>query len=141
MIQRIIKAVSIAINSEFGGKYRIYPEAVTQGLKQPCFFVLALKPTQSVFLGRRYHMSTPLVIQYIPQDSRKQNECTEVAERLADCLEYVTCPGEDKPIEGTGMNWEIVDGVLNFFVYYDLYLIKKTDDVLMGDIQQNHKAR
>ena len=39
------------------------------------------------------------------------------------------------------MNWEIADGVLNFFVHYDLYLIKKTDDVLMGDIQQNHKAR
>ena len=54
MINSIIEGISISLNAEFGDNYTTYTESVEQGLKEPCFFVFCINPTNRVFLGKRY---------------------------------------------------------------------------------------
>ena len=130
MTNEIIRAVSIALNAEFGDDYKIYGEEIKQGLKEPCFFVQCLEPTTELFIGRRYEKTTPLCIQYFPQSRRTpETECNEVAERLMWCLEYITMDG--KPYRGTKMKYSIEDDVLNFFVNFDFFVRKVVDSAPM----------
>lgn len=124
MINAIIEAVSVALNEEFGDKYEIHMEEIEQGLEEPCFFIFCLKPTNNLFLGRRYFRTNPCCIQYFPAGKEKQRECNGVAERMYECLEYVTIDSDSKPIKGTKMKHEVVDGVLHFFVNYDCFVYR-----------------
>ena len=137
MISSIIEGISVAINTEFGDGYTIYTESIEQGLKEPCFFISCLNPTNKVFFGERYFRTNQMCIQYIPTNtSVEKEECNAVVERLFNCLEYITV--EDDPVRGSKMNSEIVDGILNFFVNYDLFIMKlKNEEVAMNEILKN----
>lgn len=51
------------------------------------------------------------------------------------CLEYLVV--EENLVRGTGMNSETVDGILNFFVSYDMFVLKKQDDLpLMEEVSE-----
>ena len=117
--------------------YTIYTESVEQGLKEPCFFISCLNPTSKVFLGERYFRTNQMCIQYIPTNaSAEKEECNAVVERLFNCLEYITV-GEDL-IRGSKMSSEIVDGVLNFFVNYNLFTLRlKNKDDAMNEVLRN----
>lgn len=41
MINSIIEAISVSLNGEFGDDYEIHMEEIKQGLKEPCFLLLA----------------------------------------------------------------------------------------------------
>lgn len=73
-----------------------------------------MNPNNNLFLGKRYERTNQFCIQYFPQSAKKQRECADVAERMYDCLEYITTDGDTKPIRGSKMNHQVVDGVLNF---------------------------
>ena len=141
MINLIIEGISIAINTEFGERYTIYTESVEQGLKEPCFFISCLNPTSKVFLGERYFRANQMCIQYIPTNtSVEKEECNAVVERLFNCLEYITV-GEDL-IRGSKMSSEIVDGVLNFFVNYDLFTLRlRNKEDAMYEVLRNVTAK
>ena len=141
MINRIIDAISLTINHEFnelGDKsYKIYTEEVRQGLKTPCFFINALDPNEDLFRGNRYKEINQFCIQYIPSDSsnEKKYECNEVREKLFSMLEYITIIEIDEEenthntlIRGSKMHGEYVDGMLNFFVNYDMFVKKKENE-------------
>lgn len=140
MINSIIEAISVALNGEFGDSYKTYTQDVKQGLKEPCFFVSCINPTHRLFRGKRYFKENQFCIQYFPQDKRQANEeCNAVADRLFFCLEYVTVTGD--LVRGTKMRSEIVDGVLNFFVNYDLFVYKRTEENPMEDISSSVSAK
>ena len=44
MINKIIDGICAAIHSEFGKDYEIYTETAEQGLTEPCFSVICVKP-------------------------------------------------------------------------------------------------
>ena len=125
MINKIIDGISIAINAEFDDNYEIYTENIEQGLKEPCFSVLCLNPTIEKFLGKRYFRTNQFCIHYFPKSSEKSFECNEVIEKLHNCLELIEVDGD--LIRGTSIHAEIVDGVLSFFVNYDLFTYKHTE--------------
>lgn len=125
MINSIIEAISVTLNGAFGDGYEIHMEELEQGLEEPCFFISCLNPSVSQFLGKRYFRTNQFCIQYFPAAREKQHECNDVAERLYECLEYITPDGDTSPIRGTKMKHKVVDGVLNFFVNYDLFVYKK----------------
>ena len=128
MINSIIAGISIALNQEFGDGCKNYTEEVKQGLEEPCFFISCIHPTHKLLRGRRYLQENMFCIQYFPQDKRQANEeCNAVADRLFFCLEYVTVTGD--LVRGTKMRSEIVDGVLNFFVNYDMFVYKMSESV------------
>ncbi len=72
-------------------------------------------------------MEEQFCIQYLPGDGlRKDGECHAVAERLFSCLEYLDVDGD--LVRGTKMRYEVVDGILHFFVDYDLFVYRKGKD-------------
>lgn len=134
MINSIIEGIAVALNGEFGDEYKIYVEKERQDLKEPCFFVSCLNPTHTRILGRRFMRGNFFVLQYFPQNGqREKEECNEVAERLYDCLEWITVSGD--LVMGAGMRYEIVDGVLNFFVHYSFTVYRPRVDEVMGSIE------
>lgn len=136
MINSIIESISISLNAEFGDEYTIYTESVEQGLNEPCFFVFCVNPTSRIFLGKRYFRENQFCLQYFPTDKeRAKEECNTVAERLFSCLEHVTVTGD--LVRGIKMRYEVVDGVLNFFVNYDMFVYKVADSIPMEDLSQD----
>lgn len=137
MINRIIDAISITLHNEFNSNstndYKIYDEEVDQGLKTPCFFINALNPSEDLFRGKRYKEVNQFCIQFIPEESdyEKKHTCNDIRERLFSCLEYITIKENDGKseyeslIRGNKMHGEYVDGTLNFFVNYDMFVTKK----------------
>lgn len=125
MINTIIQSISITLDAEFNEKnYNFHMEEVKQGLKEPCFFIACVNPTTKLFLGKRYFRKNQFVIQYFPESKTNwQSECNAVAERMIWCLEYITTTTGDT-FRGTNINYQVIDGVLNFFVNYDCFVYR-----------------
>lgn len=140
MINSIIIGISTALNAEFGERYEIFIEEIKQGLEEPCFFITCLNPTHKLFLGKRYFRQNNFCIQYFPESDKKQQECLNVAERLTECLEVVNV-ATDTQIRGTNISYEIIDGVLNFFVNYDCFFYKVEDETSMESISANTNVK
>ncbi len=127
MINLILKSISVALNTEFNEKeYEIYIEQIKQDLKEPCFFIACLNPTSKLFLGKRYFRKNQFCVHYFPENNSKVNEeCHAVASRLFLCLEQLAVKND--LIRGTQMSYEIIDGVLHFFVNYDVFVYKQSN--------------
>lgn len=134
MIQEILTSISLAINKEFGDDYTTYTESLEQGLKEPCFFVHCINSANRQFLGNRYFSENQICVQFFPTSNMKKEECNSVGERLYSCLEFV--PDGDDLLHGTSMRYETVDGILNFFVNFDLFTKKVKDDTPMEDMSE-----
>jgi hypothetical protein len=129
MINKIIDAISISINSEFGDGYEIYTESIEQGLEEPCFSIFCLNPTNRLYMNKRYFRTNQFCIQYFPSTDEPKAECNSVLEKLYECLELIDMNGDS--IRGTSMKGEIVNGVLNFFVNYNIFMYKVEEKTLM----------
>ncbi len=135
MIKEIMEAVSLALNAEFGDGYRCYIEEISQELNNPCFFIQCLNPTDKLFFGKRYFRSNQFCIQYFPEETHHRNqECHAVGERLFSCLEYLN--GGDDLVMGTKLTYEITEGILHFFVNYDMFVYRIVPAATeMGEIE------
>lgn len=123
MLNNVTAGIAIAIDQEFGDGYEIYTDELEQDLKEPCFFIMMLDPNIERRLSVRREVDVPMSIQYFPKKGRA--ECNDVAERLAlYALECITPYESDTLIRGKDMHWEVVDGVLNFFVTYNFFVYK-----------------
>ena len=140
MINKIIDGISISLNAEFGDDYKIYTESIEQGLKEPCFSIVCVNPTNELFRGKKYFRKNLFCIQYFPKEEDKRSECMDVLERMFDCLEVIKV-GEALQ-RGTSMHGEVVDQVLNFFVNYDMfvYKVESTDAMETMDLTSNVKG-
>lgn len=127
MINSIIEAISITLDAEFG--YETHMEEIKQDLVEPCFYISCLNPTVELFLGKRYFRQNQFVIQYFPESDNEQRECNSVAERLMWSLEYITLDGD--LIRGTAMKYEVIDGILSFFVNYDCFVYRVEENTPM----------
>ena len=135
MINKIIDGISQKLFQEFGGKYKIYTEEVKQGLKAPCFFIDVLEPSEELFRGNRYRQINPFCIQFIPDTKEKKEKCSTIINELYRVLEYISIDEtveEENPIislvRGSKMQGIYNDGRLNFYVNYDMFVIKSNDD-------------
>ena len=126
MINSIISSISIALNAEFGDRYKNYKEK-KQNLEEPCFFIQCLNSTQRLFLNKRYFKKNQFCIQYFPETSNKNEECLAVAERLLERLEYLIVNSD--LVMGTKMHYEVIDGILHFFVNYDMFVYKIAETI------------
>ena len=132
MLSEIIEGIAVAINSIFGDEIEIYKDNVTQGLKEPCFFVAILKPEVTPLIGTRSIRNNSFDIQYFPKESN--TEMLDVAEKLINSLEFITLLNGDI-LHGTGVSYEIIDNVLHFFISYNLTMIKVTDKTNMETLE------
>lgn len=138
MINLIIEAVGIALNGEFGEDYEIHKEETTvQEPEKPYFLIACLSSEKELFPGKRYFRKNQFCIRYFPAGREKQRECNDVAERMYDCLEYVTPDGGGSPVPGTKMKHEAVGGVLKFFVNYDCFTYRTEEQTAMDELKSN----
>lgn len=140
MINSIIEAISISLNGEFGDDYEIYTEEIEQDLKESCFFIQCVDSTQRLFFGKRYLRQNQFCIQYFPERVDYQRECNEIAERIIDKLEYITV--DNYLLRGTKMKYEMINGVLNFFVNFDCFIYKSEhEETSMEDYQTDNMVK
>lgn len=140
MINKIIDGISVAINSEFGDHYEIYTESIEQGLNEPCFSILCINPKIDQLLGKRYFRTNQFCIHYFPSSNEKRSECHSVMERLMNVLEIIDV--EDDQCRGTDMHCEMTDGVLSFFVNYNMHIYKgKTVESAMESVNYNTNVK
>lgn len=130
MVNKIIDGISKALYKEFGDKYEIYTEEMEQGLQEPCFSIVCIKPINNLFRGNKYYRQNQFCIHYFPSTSDKRQECQEVLEKLYQILEYIEIEDVDKKkkIMGNDMNAEFDSGVLHFFINYNMFVYKEEDE-------------
>ena len=138
-VKNLIDAIAEALFQEFGSGHEIYTEKVEQGLEEGCFLVRCVNPTKNVDLDIRYKRTNQFVIQYIPSTAEENDECLSVLEKLFDCLEYVIL--SEMPVRGTEMHGEITDGILNFMVNYDGFVMKERSETNMEDLDVLTEAK
>jgi len=136
MVDQITDGIVEALHGAFGESYEIYTEAVAQGLKEPCFSVMCLNPTNDQFLGTRYFRRNQFCIHFFPASKTDAYaEINAARERLFGCLEYITVNGD--LVRGTQMNNETVGGILHFFINFDMFTVRETEKVPMQEVEQN----
>lgn len=138
MLNDVIESVVKALHTAFGDGYKFHTNGVRQGLKEPCFIVQTLKTDIKPMPMRRYLARYLFDIHYFPECSHNE-EMFDVAERLTKALEIITLPNMDK-LRGIDRSYEIVDGVLHFFITYNLYLMQQTDLPIMGTLDVNERV-
>lgn len=119
MLNEIVKGVARRLNAVFGKGYEIYQNRVEQGFSEPCFFIGVLQPEQRPLLGCQARRFNPLVLQYFPRMAGDNAEMLAVAEKLLEDLAFIQLLNGDW-LRGTNMRYEIQNGILHFFVNYNL---------------------
>lgn len=129
MVNDILDAVTRRLDELFPG-CTVYTDAVGQGLMEPCFFVSVLEPSRKPMLGRRSFQEAGFCIQYIPEEANpeKNRELNRAADILMDGMEYIRLADGDL-IRGTGRSYRIEEGILNFFVSYNMFLVALAEAV------------
>lgn len=136
MTNAIIEAVSAALDKEFGDGCIICAEETEPGAEKSCFFISCINSAERPLPGKRYSRTNQFCIRYFPAGSKKQRECNGAAERMRQCLEYITVRGVDRPIRGTKMNYDVTDGVLNFLVNYDCFVRRVEQQERMEQLER-----
>ncbi len=133
VIKNVIDGMAKAIHKEFGSEYKIYTEAVKQGLKAPCFFIGCTESAEEEKLARgpsdgRYLRRQKMEVLYLPKNKNKEykGEYNDVTDRLYDALYYIDHDGE--LIRGTELKSSTAEGILVFSVVYEFFVIRTQED-------------
>ena len=119
-INDVVDAIAIKLHETFGDGYTIYTESIEQGFQEPCFFIALLEPDQKQVVGNRYHKTNPFNIHYF---GRGNIDDHNTADKLMNEMEYIKCINGDL-FHGTRMRARVEDGVLHFFVNYNMHIYK-----------------
>lgn len=140
MIAKVIDGIIAAIRSEYDSKaYRIYTESVEQGLREPCFSIMCLKPeAQRKGTGRTRRFYSFDIVYFPKSDCEPVQECTEVYENLVECLMDITADG--RILHGSDISGTVVEGILHVQVTYDLFLLKQVEEQNMEAITDSHEV-
>lgn len=140
MTTNIIDSLTVALHKEFGDNYRYYFEEIEQNVKKPCFVVGLLNPMVRSTNAIRYIQTSPVVIHYFTDKTTVADvnrDCYSIAERLWNILEYLNL-GSGVTTLGYDMSWELVDGVLQFFITYKYPMYKTQELVYMENGELNY---
>lgn len=128
MVNKIISAITTKLHNEFGENYEIYKDNVTQGLKEPCFFISCINPKTTHYMGSKYKRTHQFCIQYL--DKKATNaEKYEALDKMNDIALFLTV--DDMVHRGTNIDSNIDDETVSFFVNYNtaFYKLDDTDEM------------
>ena len=133
-MKSIVNAISAAIYSNFGSNYTIYGDnSVKQGTDAPCFFVSLKECSQKPLINNRILRTFCFDIRYIPKNENNYTEMQEIANLLYNTLEFVELDAGNK-VYGSDMNYEFIDGILHFYVKYELTMQRQKKAENMGNL-------
>jgi hypothetical protein len=124
LLSKIVEAISLKLQQEFGSGIVIYKEQVEQGGVKPCFFIELQALNKKNMLGNRCFKEQKFGIHYYPSETSKNAEIMDVIDRLDNALEYITLDGD--LIHGTKMSYSVENSILNFLVNYNYFEYKET---------------
>jgi len=132
MIQKVIDGIVQTIRTKYDKSYRIYTESVEQGLQEPCFSILCLKPSGERELGDRYKRYFPFMITYFPATEEPMAECNAVCEDLMGLLTDIDT--DIGILHGSELSGEVIDGLLQFSAEYRIFVLlqRKAEDGMDG---------
>lgn len=134
----ILDGLSIKLNSIFGDNYSIYTNDAKQGFEMPCFFIKQMPEIRTKQVGTRYRNTVSFVI-HVFLEAPTIEDLNTIGHELYQ-LELLELSNKGI-IRGTGMKTEIVDNVLEFFIDYDFFVFKETDeDEIMNTISINEEV-
>lgn len=116
--QKILDGITLALRGEYPESH-IYDDEVRQGLRPGDFNVILISTSQQQIVGERYKRIPLFDVLYFPKKGRE--ECYAVADTLSLLLNVISLPEGDL-LRGTGMDFEVVDNVLHFYVRYTHYV-------------------
>lgn len=128
---KILDGITLALRAAYPDA-QIESDTIKQGLTPPSFLALMLEVEQVRRVGERWNRIPRFDILYFPQKGRE--ECYAVADNLCTILELITLPGGDL-LRGTGISFEVTDGVLHFLISYNHYVYCETEEVYMSDLK------
>ncbi|GKU75661.1 DUF6838 family protein [Paenibacillus sp. L3-i20] len=104
----------------------IHSEGINQQLNPPYFLIKLLRSSHQQELGRRYRRKFPFDVQYISLAGNAA-EMYQMAEHLTSALQTINVLGRSVP--AIGMQFELIDGVLHFFVDFQLLIWAKSPTI------------
>lgn len=118
LIGEVIRSAIVVKLRELFPDITVYKEKIEQGIRYPHFFILPLNTTYEKELGLRGWVYYQVNIRYRPtQDfNSKYSDLEQVGTDLMWALDTITVAGY--PLRGRDMNYQIVDGVLQFFINF-----------------------
>lgn len=137
MINHTIAGISNALYEAFG--YENFKDEILQDLTPPCFYISCMEQKTKKYIGIRSLRKNQFVIQYFPHTDDGKGECYDVGEKMFECLEVINADGFF--LRGTDMKFEIVDGVLHFFVDYNTFIRKEVQKETMGSMQTDNRVK
>lgn len=116
----LLDSLTIALAEKFGSDYTYYKEGSEQNTHRPYFVVSPMAPSFVARSQYKYDQYLPCVVYYFGDttDPNLKSSQFDIAEALHECLEYVELDSGDGLVRGYDMNWDVADGVLQFFVTY-----------------------
>ena len=129
-MNELMDAVSIQLDEAFG--FAVYGDSVKQGLETPCFLLFPVKVAQKRIVGARYTRNLTLDVRYF--GGGDEDDVRDIEQRLFDALEIVALPGGGYA-RGSGMHGRTEDGILHFFVEYNVFLFKTEEKDIMEDLE------
>lgn len=139
MINDFITGISRTLDAFFNSEsdvYAIYSENIEQDLKTPCFIIQVVEAANTPLLNLRSKRDYSFDIVYISKSGNK-SELLDIADKLFTCLKFITLLNEDKQM-GFNMRYEMVDGVLHFFVKYPATMIEVENIPAMESVEVNN---
>ncbi|WNY26192.1 phage tail terminator family protein [Methanolapillus millepedarum] len=130
-------------------KYKIYfRDDVTQGLEEPCFFIMRLLSATREVVYPRFSLNTSFDVHYFPTPNTKTRftETATVEMMLQDILEFIIVIDPETmqtfQIHGTGIRAEMHDDVLHCFVNYNTHFIKPVPkEPAMEEVELTQKVK
>lgn len=136
MLNQTINGIAQKLNQVFGDEYEIHIDQVEQDLKEPCFLIVCVDGRQKQEVGPLYFREQAFDIHYFPQSKKKSaREINSVLELLYTGMEYIEIGViGGNLVRGMKMKHEVIDGVLHFFVNYDIRIRKaiEPEDAMEG---------
>lgn len=109
-------------------EYRRYSEEIKQGFQAPCFFLATINnQSEQKTIGKRYMRTISFDLHFFPPkgEGRSNERMYEIGDLLYMLLEVAQIP--EQLVYGSDMHFEIVDGVLHFFVDYKVFVYRQTE--------------
>ena len=126
----VIKEICNALRTQYPEEqYDVYTEGIEQGFVEPCFAIHQLRADVTPYPNRRTEIVQHFDVRFFPEEERPREQCRRVAETLTFLLRQLAS------LRGTGLNWEITDDVLHFFVSYRQFVRDLPEEYRMENLQ------
>lgn len=130
------------IQNQFNKPIHMTTQTIDPAVPRPYFRLMVQSFSQKPLIGNRCQYRYPFSIEYYPEASESELTVHDMAKQLTEMLTILES-GELK-VRGTGMNYELQEGILYFYVNYSLYEVKpassQTESMGSISIKSNSKG-